>query len=451
MMEKDYAAKRGYKNLKKASDYDRLRFESAHGRLKNWMKRRAIEKALSLVGPIRSILDLPCGTGRFVPFLAGKGYKVIGADISYEMMTVSKKKTEFFSNCSYLQCDAEQIPMRDNSIDCVLSIRFMFHLPPSVRKQSLLEMRRITRRWVIVDFRHATVKTLMRKIAIFFRLGEDKTRLNLKEIHEELSDLGFNVDRVIRVLPLFSEKVIFVCEKRRRLDQECFAKRDIGEREISVLPDLRQPVGVRRMKTINDFLAFKTRGILGGSLLLPMAIAIAFSDPLIPEDSFFDFAMDLCGWIFFLLYLTFRLWATLYVGGRKDSELQTAGPYALTRNPLYFGSLCFGLSAIFFFKSLSLLLIICIVWIFYSLGVIKSEERHLENKFGEAFKDYVRRTPRLIPSSFPSFGDGFVSVNLRALKIEARRLWFSAFFPVLAEIVMHLRMAPWWPHWFRLP
>ncbi len=34
-----------------------------------------------------------------------------------------------------------------------------------------------------------------------------------------------------------------------------------------------------------------------------------------------------------------RAWVLLYIGGRKNSELVTYGPYSITRNPLYVFSL----------------------------------------------------------------------------------------------------------------
>lgn len=205
------------------------------------------------------------------------------------------------------------------------------------------------------------------------------------------------------------------------------------------------------MATINDDPNFRRRGLIGSILLLPVGIALAFSKPVLPEESILDLLADLFGWFFFFLYLTFRLWATLYVGGRKDRELQTLGPYSITRNPLYFGSLCFALSAVFFFKSALLLFALCVVCGFYIEKVIKSEERHLESRFGEAFRAYCRRTPRLLPSPALYRSDDSVTIKMKAIGLEAKRLWLAALFPIAAEIIMRLRIAPWWPRWFHLP
>lgn len=207
---------------------------------------------------------------------------------------------------------------------------------------------------------------------------------------------------------------------------------------------------MRAVSEIRQSWLFRNRGLLGVVLLAPVGIAVLLSPPFVAEDSAAGLLMNLAGWVAFLLYATMRLWATLYIGGKKDSELQTRGPYAMTRNPLYFGSLCFALSVAFFLKSPSLLLMILVLGTIYSAGVIRAEERLLEGRFGEQFRDWARVTPRILPSPRLLRSEDTVQVNLRALRKESRRLWGAALLPFAAQVLSHLRAAPWWPHqgWF---
>lgn len=205
------------------------------------------------------------------------------------------------------------------------------------------------------------------------------------------------------------------------------------------------------METIRDSFAFKSRGVTGVMLLLPIGFAVLFSAPTVVEDSPLDLALDTFAWLLFGIYVFFRVWATIYVGGRKDRMLQTEGPYSITRNPLYFGSFCFGLSAAFFLDSLSLAAGVVLVWFIYIYQVIKAEERFLESRFGEPFREYCRRTPRFFPSPFLYRSDDSLTIELRALRVESKRLLIALLLPISAEIIMHFRMVPWWPHWFRLP
>ncbi len=205
------------------------------------------------------------------------------------------------------------------------------------------------------------------------------------------------------------------------------------------------------MKSVADSVMFKYRGFVGVVCLLPIGIAVFFSSPLITEDTFTDFITDVLGWCFFGLYVTFRIWSTLYVGGRKDKELQTQGPYSVTRNPLYFGTFCFALSVSFFLESISMAGAVVLMGIIYSRWVIVSEEQALQNIFGDTYSNYVKNTPRFIPRFSHYRAADFVQINLKALKTEAKRLWFAAAIPIIIEQTMYLRMAPWWPHWFTFP
>lgn len=49
-------------------------------------------------GPVRSVLDLGCGTGGHACLLAQRGYDVTGVDVSTEMLTLSRKKAQDLSS-----------------------------------------------------------------------------------------------------------------------------------------------------------------------------------------------------------------------------------------------------------------------------------------------------------------------------------------------------------------
>jgi protein-S-isoprenylcysteine O-methyltransferase Ste14 len=198
-------------------------------------------------------------------------------------------------------------------------------------------------------------------------------------------------------------------------------------------------------------LIFRKRGLIGGLVLFPVGAAALVSRPLLLKGTAIEVIGAALGWLLFVCYATFRLWATLYVGGRKEQELQTTGPYSIVRNPLYFGSLAFGLSIICFLHSLSLLLAFAVLTLIYARWVIKSEESVLANKFGEEFQSYCRRVPRLLPSFSAYRAGDSVTVKLHAMKLEARRLWLAVLLPIALQLVVCLRITSHWPQWFTLP
>lgn len=196
--------------------------------------------------------------------------------------------------------------------------------------------------------------------------------------------------------------------------------------------------------------AFHHRAWIGIACFIPAILAVILSRPIFPQGSVWDYFFNVIAWGFFLAYLLFRIWATLFVGGRKDRELQTGGPYSLMRNPLYFGSLCFALSGALFLKSPLFLLLICLAAALYVRFVIRTEEAVLENAFGDAFRYYKKSTPRLFPRLSNFRTPARIDVDLVAIRREMKRLMLASWMPLAMDLIMHLRSRPDWPHYFRL-
>src|SRR5438874_2599003 len=151
------------------------------------------------------------------------------------------------------------------------------------------------------------------------------------------------------------------------------------------------------MKSICESKMFRHRGWVGLICLLPISICVLLSRPLVQEETLLDFLLETLGWLLFITYVVFRVWATLFVGGRKDAVLQTEGPYSITRNPLYFGSFCFALSTGFFLDSVMLIAVTLVGTIIYIGWIVRAEEKLLEGRFGEQFLRYKQTTPMFIP------------------------------------------------------
>lgn len=185
--------------------------------------------------------------------------------------------------------------------------------------------------------------------------------------------------------------------------------------------------------------------------MAPIMVLVLTSPPLVGEDTAGGQALNTLGWLCFLGYAAIRVWATLFIGGRKNDVLQVDGSYSICRNPLYLGSTLFALSIAFFLKSLTFSGALLVAFFYYWLFVVPAEEKFLETRFGEVFRDYCRRTPRFWPRFSAFNSPKSVSVDMKFLRIEAARLARSAIMPVFLTTLLRLREAAWWPEWFRLP
>jgi protein-S-isoprenylcysteine O-methyltransferase Ste14 len=97
-----------------------------------------------------------------------------------------------------------------------------------------------------------------------------------------------------------------------------------------------------------------------------------------------------------LLGLAIRAYAAGYL--HKQAVLTTTGPYARTRNPLYFGSSILALGAAIAMNSwLSAALLLFYFALVYTL-VMRREEIELRGHHGAAFDAYVQSVPLFFPT-----------------------------------------------------
>src|SRR5262244_4475689 len=89
---------------------------------------------------------------------------------------------------------------------------------------------------------------------------------------------------------------------------------------------------------------------------------------------------------------TFRALAAGVI--RKDSTLATSGVYAMTRNPLYFGSSLLATGfAIMSWNEIAATLLLLPFSVIYPVVILR-EEAHLERLFPDDFRAYRSKVPR---------------------------------------------------------
>ena len=118
------------------------------------------------------------------------------------------------------------------------------------------------------------------------------------------------------------------------------------------------------------------------------AIFLIFARPTLPTL--------LVGGAIALVGLLIRAWSAGHI--RKNRELAISGPYAYTRNPLYFGTLILGIGFSIAAGVWWLALLFVALFLGIYLPVMRVEAEELTQIFGDDYKEYARRVPLLFPS-----------------------------------------------------
>jgi protein-S-isoprenylcysteine O-methyltransferase Ste14 len=100
-----------------------------------------------------------------------------------------------------------------------------------------------------------------------------------------------------------------------------------------------------------------------------------------------------------VLGLAIRAWAAGHI--RKNAQLATSGPYAFTRNPLYFGSFLLGLGFTIASGQWLLALLFAALFIGIYLPTMRVEASTMGQLFGAEFENYRAAVPLFFPRLTP--------------------------------------------------
>ena len=140
-----------------AERYHQSREERLARRWANYWEIGMARKSLRLAGNPRSVLDVPCGTGRFWPMLAEDATRqLLAADSSRAMIgaALRNQPPEVAERFQVFQTDALAIELPDNAVENVFCMRLMHHLhDPESRIRVYREFARVSSNTVCVSLR----------------------------------------------------------------------------------------------------------------------------------------------------------------------------------------------------------------------------------------------------------------------------------------------------------
>jgi protein-S-isoprenylcysteine O-methyltransferase Ste14 len=137
------------------------------------------------------------------------------------------------------------------------------------------------------------------------------------------------------------------------------------------------------------------------------------------------------GFFFILVGVLFRAWSSGHLN--KDNELATGGPYALTRNPLYFGNFVLGFGIAIAGNNLFTYLIFFAFFLLFFPFLMVVEHRRLKQKFGKKYEQWARKSNSFFPK-IKRIRDFNFNISYYMKNREYRVLLFS--FLIIALLIL---------------
>lgn len=85
------------------------------------------------------VLDLGCGNGRFLHYIAKKKIEYVGLDISEQLIKLASWRVRELAGCAaeyeFVVGDLASLPFNDSSFDVVISIATLHHIPSKKLRQ----------------------------------------------------------------------------------------------------------------------------------------------------------------------------------------------------------------------------------------------------------------------------------------------------------------------------
>lgn len=177
----------------------------------------------------------------------------------------------------------------------------------------------------------------------------------------------------------------------------------------------------------------KSRRVILAAVIVLLFAALLFVRSVLDPET--HEIVEIVGILLIAFGIGGRLWSTLYVGGRKASEIVQDGPYSVMRNPLYFFSTVAAVGAGAMAGSVTIALLFGLLCSIAFHVVIRREEDYLAQTFGRPYLDYVDAVPRFFPDPRLYRDQEMVSfkpARLRRTLFDG--LLFFAAFPVFETI-----------------
>jgi ubiquinone/menaquinone biosynthesis C-methylase UbiE len=192
-------------------------------RLSHWRETQIARHALQRAGNPASVLDLPCGAGRFWPMLLEQPDRVLlAADNSYDMLNVarSRQSPEITRRVTTFQTSAFAIDLPDQAVDCVFCMRLLHHISEAAHRLAMLrEFHRVTRGsvvvslWVDGNYKSWKRQKLEHRRSEAERASQNRFVIARSVIEAEFRQAGFDLTGHDNFLPAYAMWRVYTLRK----------------------------------------------------------------------------------------------------------------------------------------------------------------------------------------------------------------------------------------------
>jgi ubiquinone/menaquinone biosynthesis C-methylase UbiE len=152
-MNQKYSARNFYQGGFSRDEYEKERFSGLLGRYRYRREQSAVSALVAQLPKGVTIVDCPCGNGRWWPVLARRASRIIALDVSKGMLKFAEEEAKAFDiDIDVREGDAEQLELDDGSVDYTFSHALTKHLPIPIQYRVLAEFSRVSRKGVICSF-----------------------------------------------------------------------------------------------------------------------------------------------------------------------------------------------------------------------------------------------------------------------------------------------------------
>jgi len=181
-------------------------------RVSDWFEQHMAARALAIAGEPKSLLDLPCGAGRFWGLLTRvPDRQLMAADYSQDMINTALnfQSPDIAKRFKTFQTSVFEIKLPDAAVDCIFCMRLLHHIVrEEARAKMFREFHRVSRDTVCVSlWVDGNLQASRRRRFLNRRQAlqhYSRFLFNRNQIEPEFRQSGFDIIGYADLLPGFS-------------------------------------------------------------------------------------------------------------------------------------------------------------------------------------------------------------------------------------------------------